>query len=211
MILVAVEAPKDVSLVELADLLRIAHGAPFAASTVWRFLDRRTMTYKKSAHAAEQERADVAARRRAWFAAQPELDPERLVLIDETGALIKMARLRGRAWRGQRCRASVPHGHWTTTTFTGALRVSGMTAPMVLDGPMNRVAFQAYIQQVLVPTLRRGDTVSPAPRCRPTGSQTDQARREQGYAPDGLHGQPERNPAPMEEEARYPAWAHQAA
>lgn len=70
-----------------------------------------------------------------------------------------MARFRGRAGRGQRCRAPVPHGHWKTTTFTGALRLSGMTAPMVLDGPMNRAAFQAYIEQVLVPTLRRGDTV----------------------------------------------------
>jgi transposase len=70
-----------------------------------------------------------------------------------------MARLRGRAKRGQRCRAAVPHGHWQTTTFTGALRLQGMTAPMVLDGPMNREAFQAYIEQVLVPTLSQGDTV----------------------------------------------------
>ena len=70
-----------------------------------------------------------------------------------------MTRLRGRAQRGQRCRAAVPHGHWKTTTFTGALRLGGMTAPMVLDGPMNRVAFQAYIDQVLVPTLRHGDIV----------------------------------------------------
>ena len=70
-----------------------------------------------------------------------------------------MARLRGRAARGQHCRAAVPHGHWTTTTFTGALRLHGMTAPLVLDGPMNRLAFQAYIEQVLVPTLRGGDTV----------------------------------------------------
>lgn len=70
-----------------------------------------------------------------------------------------MARLRGRALRGERCRAAVPHGHWKTATFTGALRVDGMTAPMVLDGPMNRAAFQAYIEQILVPTLRRGDTV----------------------------------------------------
>jgi len=70
-----------------------------------------------------------------------------------------MARLRGRAKRGKRCRAAVPHGHWKTTTFTGALRLAGMTAPMVLDGPMHRDAFQAYIEQVLVPTLRRGDTV----------------------------------------------------
>ena len=101
----------------------------------------------------------MARRRRAWFEQQPDLDPERLVFIDETGASTKMARLRGRARRGQRCRAAVPHGHWQTTTFTGALRLNGMTAPMVLDGPMDRAAFQAYIDQVLVPTLRRGDTV----------------------------------------------------
>ena len=81
------------------------------------------------------------------------------MFIDETGASTKMARLRGRALKGERCRAAMPHGHWKTTTFTGALRLGGMTAPMVLDGPMNRAAFQAYIEQVLVPTLYRGDTV----------------------------------------------------
>lgn len=53
----------------------------------------------------------------------------------------------------------MPHGHWKTTTFTGALRLSGMTAPMVLDGPMNGAAFLAYVEQVLVPTLRPGDIV----------------------------------------------------
>ena len=70
-----------------------------------------------------------------------------------------MARLRGRARKGERCRASLPHGHWKTTTFTGALRLSGMTAPMVLDGAMNGAAFLAYIEQILVPTLRPGDIV----------------------------------------------------
>lgn len=101
----------------------------------------------------------MAARREAWFEAQPDLDPARLVFIDETGASTKLARLRGRAQCGQRCRAPVPHGHWQTTTFTGALRLSGMTAPMVLDGPMNRIAFLAYVEQVLVPTLQPGDLV----------------------------------------------------
>lgn len=70
-----------------------------------------------------------------------------------------MVRLYGRARRGERCRAAVPHGHWKTTTFTGALRLSGMTAPMVLDGPMNSDAFRAYVEQVLVATLRPGDIV----------------------------------------------------
>jgi transposase len=70
-----------------------------------------------------------------------------------------MARLRGRSKRGERCRAAVPHGHWKTTTFTAGLRLDGLTAPMVLDGPMNGVAFRAYVEQVLVPTLRPGDVV----------------------------------------------------
>jgi len=70
-----------------------------------------------------------------------------------------MARLRGRAPGGQRLRGGVPHGHWKTTTFVGALRQAGMTAPMVLDGPMTGAWFLAYVEQVLVPTLRPGDTV----------------------------------------------------
>jgi transposase len=98
-------------------------------------------------------------RRRAWFEAQPALDPDRLVFIDETEASTKMARRYGRSPCGARCRAPVPHGHWKTTTFVGALRVDGMTAPMILDGAMHGAAFTAYIEQVLVPTLRPGDIV----------------------------------------------------
>lgn len=70
-----------------------------------------------------------------------------------------MARMYGRALRGERCRAAVPHGHWKTTTFVGALRLSGVTAPMTLDGAMNAAAFLAYVEQVLVPTLEPGDIV----------------------------------------------------
>lgn len=81
------------------------------------------------------------------------------MFIDECGTSTKMARMYGRAARGERCRAPVPHGHWKTTTFVGALRLSGMTAPMTLDGAMNGAAFLAYVEQVLVPTLRPGDIV----------------------------------------------------
>ena len=81
------------------------------------------------------------------------------MFIDETGLSTKMARLRGRAPRGERCRAGVPHGHWKTTTFTGALRLTGMTAPFVYDGAMNGNVFLAYVEQVLVPTLTPGDIV----------------------------------------------------
>ena len=98
-------------------------------------------------------------RRRAWFDGQLDLDPEKLIFIDETAASTKMARLRGRAKRGERCRASVPHGHWKTTTFTAGLRLNGLAAPMLLDGPMNGNAFLAYAEQVLAPELRPGDIV----------------------------------------------------
>ena len=70
-----------------------------------------------------------------------------------------MARMYGRAPRGERCRAPVPHGHWKTTTFVGGLRLSGITAPMALDGAMGGAAFLAYVEQVLIPTLRPGDIV----------------------------------------------------
>ena len=70
-----------------------------------------------------------------------------------------MARLRGRAKRGRRCRAAIPHGHWKTTTFTAGLRLGGLGATMLLDGPMNGIAFRAYVEQVLVPTLKPGDIV----------------------------------------------------
>jgi len=87
------------------------------------------------------------------------LDPRKLVFIDETGCATNMARLRGRAPRGQRLKAQVPHGHWKVTTFTAGLRLNGLSAPMVLDGPMNAASFQAYVEQVLVPTLSPGDIV----------------------------------------------------
>ena len=70
-----------------------------------------------------------------------------------------MARLRGRAPRGERCLASVPFGHWQTTTFTAGLRVDGLTAPFILDGPMDGVAFLVYLSQILVPELKSGDIV----------------------------------------------------
>lgn len=70
-----------------------------------------------------------------------------------------MARRYGRSPRGERLCAAVPHGHWKTTTFIAGLRLTGMTAPCVYDGPINAEAFQAYVEHVLVPSLTAGDTV----------------------------------------------------
>jgi transposase len=114
---------------------------------------------KKTAHAIEQDRPDVKAKREAWFESQLDLDPERLIFIDETWTTTNMARKCGRAKKGERLRAGVPHGHWKTTTFVAGLRVTGMVAPMVLDGPINGIWFQAYVEQILVPALSPGDIV----------------------------------------------------
>jgi transposase len=89
----------------------------------------------------------------------PGLDPEKLVFIDETWAKTNMTRTHGYAPRGQRLVELVPHGHWHTTTFVGALRVDGFIAPMVVDGAINGDLFRVYVQKVLVPELRRGDVV----------------------------------------------------
>jgi transposase len=110
-------------------------------------------------HAAEQDRPDVAAAREALRAEQPKLKAKRLVFIDETAVTTKMTRLYGRAPIGERLVAKVPHGHWKTLTLVAALRVDGVTAPYVIDGAMDGPAFIAYVEHVLVPTLRKGDIV----------------------------------------------------
>lgn len=91
---------------------------------------------------------------------QPRLNPEKLVFIDETWASTNMCRRYGRAPHGQRLIAFVPHGHWNITTFLGALRHDGMTAPLVIDGALNGVLFRAYVEQMLAPTLSPGEIVT---------------------------------------------------
>lgn len=101
----------------------------------------------------------MTARRAEWRAAQPALDPGRVVFVDETWASTRMTRRRGRSPRGVPLVRPIPHGHWHTTTFVAALRADGVTAPMVVDGAMTGDLFVAYVRQVLVPALRPGDVV----------------------------------------------------
>ena len=101
----------------------------------------------------------MARKRDRWRRYQAKLDPRRLVFIDETWAKTNMTRTHGRCARGQRLVAKVPHGHWKTMTFVAALRCDQITAPVVLDQPINGEWFCAYVEQALVPTLRPGDIV----------------------------------------------------
>jgi transposase len=81
------------------------------------------------------------------------------VFIDECGVTTDLLRRYGRSRRGVRLRDHTPCGHWETHTIVAALRPDGLTAPAVFDGPIDNASFLAYVEQVLAPTLRRGDVV----------------------------------------------------
>src|SRR5918995_3887405 len=106
-------------------LVRDHRGAEYSAPV---FGCPQTDAQKKTLHAAEQDRPDVAQARRVFIRRQPALDPNRLVFIDETWAATNMTRRYGRCARGLRLRASVPHGHWKLTTLVAGLRTAGITA-----------------------------------------------------------------------------------
>ncbi|CAE7548656.1 unnamed protein product, partial [Symbiodinium sp. CCMP2456] len=106
-----------------------------------------------------QARAAVARQRQRWKSWQAWLDPSRLVFIDETWIKTNMAPLRGWGPKGRRLKGYAPHGHWRTMTFLAGLRMDGLTAPCVFDGPINGLSFRAYVEQVLIPTLKPGDIV----------------------------------------------------
>ena len=110
-------------------------------------------------YAAEQDRPDVVEHRAIWRVEQLHLDPRKLVFIDETWAKTNMTRLRGRAVRGQRLIEKVPHGHWKTTTLIAGLDHRGMRCATTVDGAVNGPVFLAFVDQVLVPTLRPGEKV----------------------------------------------------
>lgn len=97
--------------------------------------------------------------RLGWQVTVPGLDVRKLVFIDESGFRTNLVRLYGRSRQGQRLVAHAPWGHWKTTTFVAALRHDRLTAPMVVDGPMNGRVFREYVRQVLAPTLEPDDIV----------------------------------------------------
>jgi transposase len=101
----------------------------------------------------------VRAEREAWREAQGELDASALVFLDETWLSTNMARRYGRCAKGERLRASIPYGHWKTTTFLAGLCHDGLIAPLVLDGPIDGESFRAYVEQFLAPALRPGQIV----------------------------------------------------
>jgi transposase len=151
-----VEQQPDATTLELHRQL----GVECSPSAVGMALRRLGLSFKKkTVHAAEQDRPDVAERRRQWRTEQPEREARRLIFIDETWAKTNMTRPRGRALRGERLVEKVPHGHWKTTTLIAALGLEGVRCSTLVDGAVNAEVFEAFVQRVLVPALRPGDVV----------------------------------------------------
>jgi transposase len=159
-ILEQVDSRPDATIAELRAWLLATHNISVSTGLMNKTLAALDLTFKKkSLHAAEQAREDVAKARAEWKEQQPKLAPSKLVFIDETAVKTSMTRRCGRAKRGHRLVAAIPHGHWKTTTFIGALRCDGLTAPLTIDGAANGELFLAYVEQILVPTLKPGDIV----------------------------------------------------
>jgi transposase len=114
---------------------------------------------KKTLIAQEQDRPDVAERRTQWRADQEQIDPETAWFIDETWAKTNLTRRYGRAPLGTRLVEKTPCGHWETTTFLGALRVTGFAAPLTVQGAINGPLFRGWVEQHLAPLLKPGDVV----------------------------------------------------
>lgn len=156
-----VDEQPDATLEELRGRVATELKVTISIGALWETLAAMKLTLKKkSLSASEQTRPDVAAARAAFFARQLKDVPlDDVVVLDESYATTKFTRLRGRAPRGVRLRASVPHGHWKLLTVIAAMTISGVQAAMTIDAATDTDVFAAFVEQVLVPTLRPGQVV----------------------------------------------------
>jgi transposase len=149
-----VEQTPDATLKHLHEQLN----KPVSISTVVRALNDMKLTFKKkSVHASEQNRADVKLKREDWEQSMPGLDLDKLVFFDEIGVNTKMARLHGRCPQGQRLISFEPAGHYANSTLMSGMRLNGIVAPMLIDGPVNSETFVGYVEDCLAPALEPGD------------------------------------------------------
>jgi hypothetical protein len=141
-------------------LAELREGLPTTAalSTLWLVIDRLGLTLKNRTR-REPRRPDVAVARRQWRATLPVHDAGQYVFVDESGVTTDLLRRYARSPRGTRIADHTPCGHWETHTVVAALRPTELTATAVFDGPIDNATFRAYVEQVLVPTLRPGDVV----------------------------------------------------
>jgi transposase len=150
-----VEEDPDATL----EALRQRLGLGGSIMLVWRALKKLGITVKKkSPHAAERDRPEVQRKRRDFRRDVAQVEPGRLVFVDETGVTTAMTPRYGRAPRGERVDDSTP-ASWESVTVIAALGADGVRAPLALPGAVNAATFQAYVAEELVPALRPGDVV----------------------------------------------------
>jgi transposase len=134
-------------------------GFTCSLKTLWLALRQRRLTLKKkSLHASEQDRPDVQEKRRCFRLEVRQIEPKRLVFVDETGVTTAMTPTYAWAPRGERAVGSAPAA-WETVTVIAALRLGGVRAPLAFPGATDTAAFQTYVDQALVPALHKGDVV----------------------------------------------------
>lgn len=139
--------------------LRERGGFQCSLTTIWRCLHRLGLTRKKKTlHADEQGRPDVQKKRRSFRRKVKQIEPQRLIFVDETGVTTAMTPAYAWSPRGERADASAP-GAWESVTVIAALGLDGVRAPLMFPGCTNAATFESYIEQVLVPTLHEGDVV----------------------------------------------------
>jgi len=114
---------------------------------------------KKTPIARERDTTAVQARRDAFIATQASLDPTRLIFVDESGFRLGSPPRYGWAPRGVDAPGKTVCGAWKTITMLGAIALNGFRGMMTIDAGTSTDVFHAFIQQVLVPSLRRGDIV----------------------------------------------------
>src|ERR1700693_2576649 len=161
-LLAQVAEKADITMPELAGALAAARVEKADPASLSRWLIRAGYRLKKTLRASEQDRPDIKQAREEWTEVrQPQmrLEPHRLIFLDETGTTTKMTRPRGRCRKGERLRSKAPFGHWKTQTFIAGLRCDALTAPFVIDAPMDRRIFETYVETQLAPTLEQGDIV----------------------------------------------------
>jgi len=145
----------DATLAELRDRL----GIPCCQMTIARALQRHQITRKKKTlHAQEQKSPRVQAKRRAFKQTLAAVDPAHLVFIDESGATTSLTRTHGRAPQGERVQATAPAA-WENVSLISGMRTAGVVAPLAVPGAVDRLVFQTYVEQALVPELQPGDVV----------------------------------------------------
>jgi hypothetical protein len=145
---------------ELRAWMFASHGVSVSQGGMWKCSTGLDLTLKERRNTPPSRDGPMSARPAQPGARfQPSMNAGQLVFLDETWATTNMTRRYGRAPRGERVIARVPHGHWKTFTFVAGLRDDAITAPLVIDGAMNGETFRAYIEQFLAPTLAHGDIV----------------------------------------------------